>query len=174
MSFRVSAALTALLLIPMACAQADTAQYKAPEQGAPGLNTESDAAGRDFRNVFIAPADLSDIPIIQPEGAEPDAEWKLSDIEDGNLQRALVTEFAATLSLQSAFNIVPTKEQSEVTIHTSIVAIHPHANRAEIAVRIMRGILGGGDGAMHQGDRRRATSRVAPTARPACRPGPAV
>ena len=72
------------------------------------MNTQIGAGGRDFRNVFIAPADLSKIQIIQPEGATADEEWKVSEIEDASLQKAIIKEFTATLSFQSAYNIVDT------------------------------------------------------------------
>ena len=76
--------LGACFLLLAACAQNDVAEYSAPEKGDPeyykGKNTradelyvngDSEPGGRDFRNVYIAPANLSKLQIIQPEGATP-------------------------------------------------------------------------------------------------------
>ena len=146
MSFKPLLALAALLFFLGGCAQNDTAQYTAPEQGDPDflkgkntradelyMNSESEPGGRDFRDVYIARADLSNIRIIQPEGATADEQWKVDDVEDELLQKAIATEFATALRFQSAYNIVTTREDSEITIHTTVVAIHPNANRDEIA-----------------------------------------
>jgi len=144
MSYKPLLALAVLLLY--GCAQNDTPQYSAPEQGDPDylkggntradelyMNSEPEPGGRDFRDVYIAPADLSNIRIIQPEGATADQGWQVTDIEDELLQKAIVTQFAAALSFPSAYNIVTSPTKSEITIHTTVVAIHPNANRAEIA-----------------------------------------
>jgi hypothetical protein len=137
--------LAAALLALSACTQTDTNDYTAPERGDPeylkGKNTRADqlyvstdteAGGRDFRNVYIAPADLSKLLIIQPEGVEADQGWQLSDIENSNLQQAINREFTATLGFESAYNIVPTREQAEIIVHTTLVAIHPNATRAQV------------------------------------------
>ena len=138
--------LGACLLLLGACAQNDVADYTAPEKGDTDyykgkdtradelyVNTGSEPGGRDFRDVYIQPANLSKIQIIQPEGATPDEEWKISDIEHDALQKAILREFGTTLSFQSAYNIVETREDAEIVVHTTVVVIHPNATRSEVA-----------------------------------------
>jgi hypothetical protein len=146
MSLKLLSALAASLLLLGGCVQNDTPDYTPPERGDPeflrGKNTRADqlymnadspAGGRDFRKVFIAPANLSKIQIVQPEGAEADEEWKVDDIESGILQKAINTEFATALSYESAFNIVDSQDKAEIVVHTTVVAIHPNATRAQVA-----------------------------------------
>ena len=146
MALKLLPTLLASLLILGGCVQHDTDDYTAPERGDPeflkGVNTRSDelymnsnapAGGRDFRRVYIAPANLSNIQIIQPEGAAANDEWKVSDVEGEILQQAIHDEFSAALGFQSAFNIVDSREQAQIIVHTTVVAIHPNATRAEIA-----------------------------------------
>ena len=112
--------LAAALLALTACTQTDTSDYTAPERGDPEylkgkntrvdqlyVSTEVEPGGRDFRNVYIAPADLSKLLIIQPEGVKADEGWQVSDIENSHLQQAIVKEFTATLGFESAYNVVP-------------------------------------------------------------------
>ena len=146
MSMKHLVAMSAALLILGGCAQNNTVDYTAPERGdadyLKGKNTRADEVyinssatpgGRDFRNVYIAPADLSRLQIIQPEGAGHDKDWQVTDLEDGVLQKAIQDEFAAALTYHSAFNIVASREQAEIVLHTTVVAIHPNANREQVA-----------------------------------------
>jgi hypothetical protein len=132
-------------LVLAACTQTNEVSYTPPEKGDPeymkGKNTRADALyissdtepdGRDFRNVYVEPADLSDIRIIQPEGASADEEWAVSDVEDEILQKAIIREFTHTLGYQSAYNIVEQRDQAEIIVHTTVVAIHPYATRTEV------------------------------------------
>lgn len=145
MACKALTAFAVALLLSGGCAQNSSTDFSAPEKGDPDylkgkntradelyVNTESDPDARDFRDVYIAPADLSSFQIIQPEGAQPDEEWQVSDVEDQILQKSIHTEFATALGFQSAYNIVDSKEQSEITVHTTVVAIHPHATRAQV------------------------------------------
>ena len=146
MSLKLLSALAASLLLLGGCVQNDTPDYTPPERGDPAflkgkntradqlyMNADSPAGGRDFRNIYIAPANLSKIQIIQPEGAKADDKWKVDDIESGILQKSIQTEFATALSYESAFNIVDSRDKAEIIVHTTVVAIHPNATRAEIA-----------------------------------------
>ena len=146
MSLKLLPALAALLLLVGGCVQNNTPDYTPPEQQNPEylkgkdtradalyVNVDSPAGGRDFRNVYIAPADLGQIQIIQPEGTASDDEWQVTDIENSALQKAIVTEFSAALAYQSAFNVVDSREQAEIIVHTTVVAIHPNATREQIA-----------------------------------------
>ena len=146
MSLKLLPALAALLLLVGGCVQNNTPDYTPPEQQNPEylkgkdtradalyVNVDSPAGGRDFRNVYIAPADLGQIQIIQPEGTASDDEWQVTDIENSALQQAIVTEFSAALAYQSAFNVVDSREQAEIIVHTTVVAIHPNATREQIA-----------------------------------------
>jgi hypothetical protein len=144
--------LAAALLALTACTQTDSSDYTAPERGDPeylkGKNTRADQlyvstdaepGGRDFRNIYIAAADLSKLLIIQPEGVKADEGWHVSDIESSNLQQAINKEFTATLGFESAYNIVATREQAEIIVHTTIVAIHPNATRAQVEAGAKKG-----------------------------------
>jgi hypothetical protein len=146
MSMKHLAAMAAALLILGGCAQSNTVGYTAPERGdadyLKGKNTRADElylnssaspGGRDFRDIYIAPANLSKLQIIQPEGVAADAEWQVNDVEEGVLQKAIEDEFSAALAYQSAFNIVASKDQAELVVHTTVVAIHPNANRDQVA-----------------------------------------
>lgn len=146
MSLKLLPALAALLLLVGGCVQNNTPDYTPPEQQNPEylkgkdtradalyVNVDSPAGGRDFRKVYIAPADLGQIQIIQPEGTASDDEWQVTDIENSALQKAIVTEFSAALAYQSAFNVVDSREQAEIIVHTTVVAIHPNATREQIA-----------------------------------------
>ena len=103
------------------------------------LNPESAEGGASFRRVYIAPANLSKLQIIQPEGLTPDESWEITDAEESIIQNALREEFTTTLSYESAFNVVETREESEMIIKTTVVAIHPNASRAEVEAGKRRG-----------------------------------
>ena len=94
------------------------------------VNMESAKGGRVFRKVFIAPVKVAGMQIIQPEGVKSDDSWSLTDIEDGVLQNAVAKEFSEALSFESAYNIVHSREEADMIIHTTIVAIHPNEGRA--------------------------------------------
>jgi hypothetical protein len=142
---RLTALFTALLMLG-GCAQNDTAQYSAPEEGdsafLKGVDTREDKlyltaevqpGGRDFRDVYIAPADLSLVQVIQPEGAPVDEEWHVNDSEKSILQKTINAEFAIALSYDSAFNIVDNQDEAEMVVNTTIVAIHPNQTKAAVA-----------------------------------------
>ena len=97
------------------------------------LNTETSAGARDFRNVYIAPANLANMQVIQPEGAYTDAEWWVTDAEDSILQNAVVAQLSIALSAGSAFNIVASRNQAQIVVNTAVIAIHPNETRSTIA-----------------------------------------
>ena len=97
------------------------------------VNTESAKGGSAFREIFIAPVKVNNIQIIQPEGVKSDDSWSLSDIEDGVLQNAVAKEFSDALSFESAYNIVHSRAEADMIVHTTIVAIHPNEGRAASA-----------------------------------------
>jgi len=144
MSLKLLWTLAASLLILGGCAQNDTANYTAPEQGdsdfLKGKNTRADElymnpdageGARGFRNVYIALADLSHIQVIKPEDTTSDDGWQVTDKEEEILQHAIVKEFTAALGYQSAYNIVATPEQADMIVHTTVVAIHPNGSREQ-------------------------------------------
>jgi hypothetical protein len=146
MSHKSLTALLATLVMFTGCAQLDTTSSVAPERGDPdfleGMNTHADqiyvnrdapADGRDFRNVYIAPANLANMQVIQPEGAAADKEWLITESEDKIIQKAMADEFADTLSFESAYNIVESQAQAEIVINTAVVAIHPNETRSQVA-----------------------------------------
>lgn len=97
------------------------------------LNTETSAGARDFRNVYIAPANLANMQVIQPEGSYTDAEWWVTDAEDSILQNAVVAQLSIALSTGSAFNIVASRNQAQIVVNTAVIAIHPNETRSTIA-----------------------------------------
>jgi hypothetical protein len=97
------------------------------------VNAESAKGGRIFRKIFIAPVKTSNLQIIQPEGVKSDDSWSVDDIEDGVLQNAVIKEFTEALSYESAYNIVNSREEADMIVHTTIVAIHPNEGRAASA-----------------------------------------
>lgn len=96
------------------------------------INSESAKGGSAFRKIYIAPVNDANIQIIQPEGTGFGEDWDISDIEEGVLQNAVVQEFSRALSYESAFNVVNRREEADMIIHTTIVAIHPNASKAAI------------------------------------------
>ena len=97
------------------------------------VNSDAAALSRDFRNVYIAPANLANMQVIQPEGASADVEWWVDDTEDNILQQAIANEFAAALGYKSAFYIVATPLEAQIVVNTAVVAIHPNVTRAAVA-----------------------------------------
>jgi hypothetical protein len=127
------------------CAQLEDGGNTAPERGDPNylkgvdtradelyINKEGPAGARDFRNVYIAQADLSNMQIIQPEGKIPDAGWQVTKKENDILQAAIHKEFTNALGFQSAYNIVEDVADAEIVVNTTVVAIHPNAPWADV------------------------------------------
>lgn len=96
------------------------------------INTESAKGGNAFRRIYIAPVNDANIQIIQPEGTGSGEGWEITDIEEGILQNAVVKEFTDALSFESAYNVVNRREEADMIIHTTIVAIHPNASKTAI------------------------------------------
>jgi len=97
------------------------------------VNSDAAAVSRDFRNVYIAPANLANMQVIQPEGASADVEWWVDDTEDTILQQAIASEFTAALGYLSAFYIVATPQEAQIVVNTAVVAIHPNVTRSAVA-----------------------------------------
>jgi len=94
------------------------------------VNMESAEGGSAFREIYIAPVNDANIQVIQPEGTGFGDGWDINDIEDGILQNAMAEEFGRALSFESAFNVVNRREEADMIVHTTIVAIHPNASKA--------------------------------------------
>lgn len=94
------------------------------------VNMDAAKGGSTFREIYIAPVNDSNIQIIQPESADSGDGWKITDMEDGILQNAMAEEFSKALSYESAFNVVNRREEADMIVHTTIVAIHPNASKA--------------------------------------------
>ncbi len=144
MSRKFLAALAATLGLMGGCAQNSTSDA-VPERGDPGYLIAKNPLGQelyvadnpgekaaDFRRVYIAPARLDQLQIIQPEGVQADGEWAVSDVEAAYLQAAVQREFSNTLSFESAYNVVDSADKAQMIVHTTVVAIHPYATRAEV------------------------------------------
>ena len=136
------AALVASFMILGACTQLDATSSAAPERGDPAflegvnaradelyVNSEAQPGVRNFRNVYIAPANLANMRVIQPEGATVDEGWLITEPEEKILQKAIAREFSVGLSFESAFNIVDGQQQAEIIVNTAVVAIHPNETR---------------------------------------------
>ena len=129
------------------CAQSATnTQAVAPEKGDSGfmiarnsradqlfVNMESAKGGYAFRKIYIAPINDANVQIVQPEGGKADDSWKFTDIEDGVLQNAMAKEFSEALSYESAYNVVNRREEADMIVRTTIVAIHPNQSKAAMA-----------------------------------------
>jgi hypothetical protein len=127
----------AILLTLAGCVQNDTETYNAPEQddpeylGAnntaradePGVNSDWRLAAKEFRRVYIAQADLSKIQVVAPNAGDANDGWKVNDAERGVLQSALVDEFSDTLGYAAGYEIVDSREQAQMIVHTTIMAI---------------------------------------------------
>ena len=90
------------------------------------------AAVADFRNVYIAPANLANMQVIQPEGAASDGEWWVTDEEAAVLQRTIALEFTIALTSRADFNIVSSASQAQLVVNTAVVAVHPNEARASV------------------------------------------
>lgn len=143
----LSAFLCALLLLA-GCAQVDELLYgtskpaasavQAPASGSEDaiyINPQAQATAASLRNVYIAPANLANMQVIQPEGASADSEWWVTEEENQVLQGAITQEFAVALSYQSAFNIVYNPAQADIVLDTAVVALHPNEARGSVARR---------------------------------------
>jgi hypothetical protein len=104
------------------------------------INPNAPAEAAVLRDVYIAPANLANMQVIQPEGASADAEWWVTDEEGEILQRAIAYELSAALSYKSAFNVVQSRQQAQIVINTAVVAVHPNETRAS---RAREGMPGG-------------------------------
>jgi hypothetical protein len=97
------------------------------------INPDAPAYVAGFRNIYIAPANLANMQVIQPEGAPADSEWWVTEEEDTLLQRAIALEYTLALTHQSDFTIVTDRAQAQLVINTAVLAIHPHVTRASVA-----------------------------------------
>jgi hypothetical protein len=144
--------LLALLIVLGGCAEFDAWTSSLSKPSAPAaatdqvvradvtyINSTAGVLTRDFRNIYIAPANLANMQVIQPEGGSADIEWWVTDTEDQVLQRTLADEFAAALGKQAAFFTVATPEEAQLVVHTAVVAIHPNVSRAAVAASTSTG-----------------------------------
>ena len=136
------AALVASFMVLGACTQLDATSSAVPERGDPAfleavnaradelyVNRETQAGVQGFRTLYIAPANLADMQVIQPEGATADEAWRVTESEEKIIQKAIAREFSAGLSFGSAFNIVDGQQQAEIIVKTAVIAIHPNETR---------------------------------------------
>ncbi|MEZ5572504.1 MAG: DUF3313 family protein [Halioglobus sp.] len=146
MSKKPLLALCCVLLSLGGCAQFDdlmsasaqddnaaTGAERSVRTDAPYINVDARPGTAHLRNVYIEPANLANMQVIQPEGASADGEWWVTDEEAAILQRTIAYEYTIALTFRSAFNIVTTPQQADLLISTAIVAVHPHESRASAA-----------------------------------------
>lgn len=148
MSLKPLTLIACALLILSGCAQVEdlfygTASSASPTQQAPlgggadavYTSPEAQAASANLRNVYIAPVNLANMQVIQPEGASADSEWWVTEEENQALQSAITQQFAIALSYQSAFNVVYNPSQADIVLDTAVVALHPNESRGSLARR---------------------------------------
>lgn len=109
------------------------AQDAGPRADSIYVNSDAAALSRDLRNIYIAPANLANMQVIQPEGATADIEWWVTDGEASILQQAIVEQFASALGYGSAFYLVATPQEAQIVVDTAVVAIHPNVTRSAAA-----------------------------------------
>ena len=99
---RLSPVLTFVGLLSLgACSS--TPSYQAPEEGdanyLKGVDSRSEqlyiaadipAGGRDIRDIYISPVNLSQMVVVQPDDAPKDDSWDVDDIEAANLQSGAI------------------------------------------------------------------------------------
>ncbi|MCB1705525.1 MAG: DUF3313 family protein [Halioglobus sp.] len=136
-------ALPCTLLILSGCAEFDAwssglgAAATPPAAAAPAdrlylaQNTPADLAV--YRRVYIAPANLANMQVIQPEGARTDPEWWVTESEDTLLQRTIAHEFTLALTYGLDFTIVNNPQEAQLIVNTAVVAVHPDEARATAA-----------------------------------------
>jgi hypothetical protein len=87
----------------------------------------------DLTSVYIAPANLANMQVIQPDGAPADSEWWVTDEEAQILQRALAYEFSVALTYQSQFVTVADRSGAQLVVNTALVGVHPNETRRSVA-----------------------------------------
>lgn len=136
------------LILLTGCAELEQILYGAPKSPGPTtpdavaaaadaiyVNPQTQATAATLRNIFIAPANVANTQVIQPEGASADGEWWITEDENQVLQGAITYELAIALAYQSAFNVVYNPAQADMVLHTSVVAVHPNETRGSVARR---------------------------------------
>jgi Protein of unknown function (DUF3313) len=135
-----------LIFCVSGCAQLDEWTSTTPKRDESASTTDPGSSGAtvyvtedappvvaDYRNVYIAPANLANMQVIQPEGAPAHPEWWVTDDEADILQRVIAYEFSIALTSQSDFTIVTSASQAQLVINTAVVAVHPNETRASVA-----------------------------------------
>lgn len=138
--------IVALLIWLGGCAQLDewTSTTPKSEQAAVATGEPIDAAAvyvsqdpppdvAGFRSIYIAPANLANMQVIQPEGAPADGEWWVTDEEADILQRMIAYEFSVALTYQSDFITVTNASGAQLVLNTAVVAVHPNETRSSVA-----------------------------------------
>lgn len=140
--------LACALLVLTGCAQVEELLYGTAKPASSTLqeaasgsadavyaNPQAQPGSASLRNVYIAPVNLANMQVIQPEGASADSEWWVTEEENHFLQSAITQQFAIALSYQSAFNVVYNPAQADIVLDTAVVALHPNESRGSLARR---------------------------------------
>ena len=141
----IPAILVSLFLV--ACSSQQNAANDVPERGdkdyfkvrdsiADEVYVSPNAMERErFNNVrklYIAPANTSQTQIIQPPGVDSsdlDA-WVMTNEEDALLQNTLATAFTESLEVDNSFDVVDRREDAELVLYSTVVALHPNQSRS--------------------------------------------
>jgi hypothetical protein len=97
------------------------------------VNADARPGTAHLRNIYIEPANLANMQVIQPEGSSADADWWVTDEEAAILQRSITYEYTIALANKSAFNIVNSPREADLLVNTAVIAVHPNETRASTA-----------------------------------------
>jgi hypothetical protein len=144
--------LSLLILVTFlsACAASQNQDSRPPERGNPEYLKVRDSMadevyvdpaaveGKDFngvRKIYIAPANTAKTQIHQPPGvrkSDLDA-WVMTPAEDELLQNTLLRVFTQELEVEQAFDVVDQRSDAELTLYSTVVALHPNQPRGAVS-----------------------------------------
>lgn len=133
----------------VACAGQQTVEPKLAERGDPSyfkvrdsmsdeVYVNQDVAKADWvdrvRRIYIAPAQVDGVQIIQPDGvraSDMDA-WKMGESEQRSLQKTYLAEMAKALSGNASFHTAASAEDAQAVLKARVIAIHPYVPRSVV------------------------------------------
>jgi hypothetical protein len=139
--------LALLSLVLSACSNQQQVSPDVPERGDKDYFTVRDSIADEVyvspnafererfdsvRKLYIAPANTSQTQIIQPPGVDSsdlDA-WVMTPEEDALLQNTLAVAFTESLEIDNSFDVVDRREDAELVLYSTVVALHPNQSRS--------------------------------------------
>lgn len=82
----------------------------------------------DIRKIWIAPVNMERTQLIQPRGVkESDLDaWVMTPEEDVLLQNSLLRTVTDEMEFQGAYDVVESRDQAEIILYSTMVAVHPY------------------------------------------------